>query len=314
MTTYQYDGQGDLLSKTMQPQDKNIAPLTPGYQVYNELGQLVKSELGDGKVTSAQHYDHLARPDESTLQNGTRISVLYNEMGMITDRYVHPQGGDKRHVLHIDYNPVTWEVTATYDNTGAGLITYNQQGLPIATCHRHEHLPSDDDIAVTIPLPDTKGSIAYDEFNQPTLTTSTVYASDGKTPLTSWTSWGESNAFGEPVHSYEQGLGGVVQTVASYTYDDLHRISKVTDQNNIVRRTTYDARGNIASTEDTTTGGILHWQYGYNDQGDIISIARQTPMGSSMTSYGYDLLNNLSDYHCQGAGRGNRCARWRRIR
>ena len=37
VTTYQYDGQGDLLSKTMQPRDKNIAPLTPGYQVYNEL-------------------------------------------------------------------------------------------------------------------------------------------------------------------------------------------------------------------------------------------------------------------------------------
>ena len=225
-------------------------------------------------------------------------------MGKVTDKYVHPQGGDKRHVLHIDYDPVTWEVTATYDNTGAGLITYNQQGLPIATCHCHEHLPSDDDIAVTIPLPDSKGSIAYDEFNQPTLTTSTVYASDGKTPLTSWTSWGESNAFGEPVHSYEQGLGGVVQTVASYTYDDLHRISKVTDQDNFTRSTTYDARGNIASTEDTTAGGILHWQYGYNDQGDIISIARQTPMGSSIISYGYDLLNNLSDYHCQGGRTG----------
>ena len=131
-----------------------------------------------------------------------------------------------------------------------------------------------------------------------------MYASDGKTPLTSWTSWGESNAFGEPVHSYEQGLDGVVQTVASYTYDDLHRISKVTDQDNFTRSTTYDARGNIASTEDTTAAGILHWQYGYNDQGDIISIARQTPMGSSIISYGYDLLNNLSDYHCQGGRTG----------
>ena len=304
VTTYQYDGQGDLLSKTLQPQDKNVAPLTPGYQVYNDLGQLVETELGDRKVTRSEHYDHFGRVDESTLQNGTRISIVYNEMGMITDQYVQPQGGDKRHALHIDYDPVSWEVTATYDNTGAGLVTYNRQGLPIATWHRHEHLPSDDDIAVTISLPDSHDTIAYDEFNQPTLTASTVYASDGKTPLTSWTSWGESNAFGEPVYSYDQGLDGVVQTVASYTYDDLHRISKVTDQDNFTHSTTYDARGNIASTEDTTASGIMHWQYGYNDQGDMISIARQTPMGSSMISYSYDLLNNLSDYHCQGGRMG----------
>ena len=92
VTTYQYDGQGDLLSKTMQPQDKNVAPLTPGYQVYNDLGQRIKTTLGDGKVTSTEHYDRLGRLDETTLQNGTRISIVYNEAGKVTDKYTQAQG------------------------------------------------------------------------------------------------------------------------------------------------------------------------------------------------------------------------------
>ena len=309
---YRYDGLGNVLSKDYQPADKTTKALTPGKRDYNTLNQLTEDALSDGTVAVKTAYDKEGRIKTMTYANGTKVGFDYNAVDQLADGTVNGQLYQQ-----MAYDPNTWEMRTTEDNTGVTAYHYNKNNLvdTIEHCSGpllgeydacHQAFTSDPiKIGVNARVPDTVSKMHYDRFGQLEDTQLTVYTADDKTPLLSLISWGELDDLGREIADYQQmdsTLGdeqGVI-TLAKYNYSDpLDRLIAVDYSSGLVRSNVYNDRGELKEYTDTV-GGIVfnHWQMHYRYDGDMLKISRHGRNGVSIQRYGYDDVNNLVEYHC----------------
>ncbi len=137
--------------------------------------------------------------------------------------------------------------------------------------------------------------ITYNDVNLPVRVTD----ARGRVTLITYTSWNDVEtvtvAAGTPLeatttyrYNEKKLLQSVIdplsRTVASYTYDDLARITSVTDAAGLTTRYVYDSLGRLKRVYDPTLTGTVNWiEYTYNNTDQVTQIS--TPTGAITCQY-----------------------------
>lgn len=257
VTTYKYDGNGNLSSKT--DADGHTTEYTydsldlvksinyngeksVSYR-YNATGDLIYMKDWLGETTF--EVDLMHRMKKATDHNGNTVSYAYDATGQQT-AIVYPDGSTTTY----EYDAMGRVSTMHYPNGWTEYYTYDAAGRLISVDDTH---PSE----------------------KPSKTQKHTYRYDLNGNLT---------------YEYMRGNGtGQAKTETTYTYDELDRLVKAHDEyGNSTREYTYDSLGNL--TYETENGSHAA-DHRYNDLNQQIS--RSTDNWKTSTASEYDARGNL---------------------
>lgn len=276
------------------------AKWTYGYDLFGR-----QTTTGDpDKGTSSTEYDALDQPVKTTDARGTAVLTAYDELGRETGTWK----GSKT-----DANQLT---ARTYDGVFKGLpdSTTRYVGGKTGTAY-------------------TKSVTAYDSLSRPTGTRLTLPSSDplvaaGAPAAIEFSSY--YNIDGTLQNSSEPALGGLPSEIVDYGYNSLGNVTSVTGATGYLRNADYSALGQaqqltlgtggsgaknvyLTNTYEQGTGRLTRSHvtdqthpymlqdltYGFDDSGNITSIADPTTLGGSAAAetqcFAYDGHRRLTE-------------------
>ncbi|WP_079185581.1 RHS repeat-associated core domain-containing protein [Streptomyces sp. NBRC 110465] len=258
------------------------AKWTYGYDLFGR-----QTTTGDpDKGTSTTEYDALDQPVKTTDARGTAVLTAYDELGRETGTW----NGSKT-----DANQLT---ARTYDGVFKGLPDSTTRYVGGKTGAAY-----------------TKSVTAYDSLSRPTGTRLTLPSNDplvtaGAPATVDFTSY--YNIDGTLQNSSEPALGGLPSEIVDYGYNGLGNVTSVTGTTGYLRAADYSALGQVqqltlgtggsgaknvyvTNTYEQGTGRLTRSHvtdqthpymlqdltYGFDDAGNITSIADPTTLGGS---------------------------------
>jgi YD repeat-containing protein len=299
ITTYGYDSQGNLLSKTVQPTSDTSggagfgataagAARTTTY-TYNAAGQVLTADGPRTDVTDitsyaydAQNnlltvknalnqtaalgsYDANGRPVTLTDPNGLVTNLVYDPRGRLVSRSV---GGETTHY--------------TYDGVGNLIGVSPPSGAAYTYTYDAAH-------RLTQIADGLNNKLVYTLDNAGNRTREQLYDSSGINLLQT-----HSRVF-NTLNQLYQDIGAVNQTT-TYSYDNDGNIKTVTDPLNRLTSNAYDALNRLDQVTHADSGVI---KYGYNGLDQLTQV---TDPRNLVTQYTRDGLGNLNQTRSPDTG------------
>ena len=261
---YSYDDAGNLLSTSDPLGNRTV------YE-YDDAGKLARTEDPRGNETSYA-YDERGRTVGVTDAYGNTARTEYDADGNIVSR----TDREGRKTL-FEYDP-EGRLVKTIDGNG-NEIEHVYADYSASSCSSCSAAPSDRPVRTIYPT--FVKEYSYDERGRKILETD-IFTKDG------------SEQSLETGFAYDQSGNLASQTdknsnTTLYEYDDLNRLTKVTDAMGGETKYAYDARNNLVSVTDAN-GNATRFEY---DCGNRL-VKETRPMGQE-TTYGYDPAGNLAE-------------------
>ena len=306
-TSFTYDGNGEVLTKTLTDTTTTTIPYSTAGQTRTWTNTwsnalLASIKTPNGNITK-YGYDSSGALTSTTDPKGYVTNITSHTGGGLPETIVDPNAV----TTTLTYSPRLWLTGSTVSGTSGTYVTtwtYDAAGNLIQTI-----LPDNSYLANTfdaahrlIKVTDALGnytSYTLDAMGDRTQTS--IYANSGAT--STWQRTDTFDALGRLLVD-TQGAGqtttktydpnGNVLTVTdglshsrTMTYDALNRLSASTDPNSGVTTPTYDAHNRIVSVKDANANVTSYIRNGF---GDVI---QQTSPDSGMTVFQYDADGNL---------------------
>lgn len=232
--SYQFDEIGRLTSRSEAPSGEFVTINYTG----SEMTSVVYGDTSGSKIISYT-YDELYRLKRVTYPTGDYVEYDYNFTGQITS--INSSSGD---VIAYDYYDDGSVKTVSKNGSIVATYTYTLSGQ-IDSLTRDNGTVTDYD---------------YDLFGR----LSRIAHKDGSVPFLAFNytydSGTRNNMMITSITRTE--VGGSETT--SYDYDDLYRLTSVTDDDGTTRAYSYDKNGNILSMEERDSGNVLLKSETYN--------------------------------------------------
>ena len=288
--TYTYDSFGRVLTEDG-PRTDVLDVTTYAYYsctTGSQCGHVQTTTNALGQVTTFNSYNAHGQPTQITDPNGLVVTMAYDGRMRVTDRCVGAAipactGGE---LTHLDYwptgllkkvtNPDASYVQYTYDN--AHRLTQINDGVG-------------NKIVYTL---DAKGNRIVEETDDPASslkrTHSRVFNSLNQL-------WKDVNAagtaavtttFGYDFEGNQTSVAAPLSRNSGSAYDELNRLTQITDPNSGITQFGYDANDNLTSVTDPRS---LATSYTYTGFGDLKT---QTSPDTGVTANTYDSGGNLS--------------------
>lgn len=272
--TQTYDALGRVLSTT-----NNLGQVT--HLVYDDLDRLVSTQDAEENVTAFE-YDVLGNQVAITDANDIRTSYLYDGLQRLVQVTENDTGGsptdDSNLVTRYTYDVLGNQVSiVNARNLTSTHITYDGLYRPIATTDAlgHETRVQYNALGARMVITDANGEVTryqYDALNRPITIT---YEADGQTVSY------EYNTLGSRLAMHD-GLG-----TTRYQYDDLYRLTVVTDTLDAAVGYAYDRMGNRTGIT-YPDGKVVTYTYDLDNRLDTV-----TDWNGRLTDYEYDGLGRL---------------------
>jgi YD repeat-containing protein len=298
ITSYTYDAQGNLLTRTIQPTNDATGgqgfsaaasgtPRTWTY-TYNTAGQVLtvdgpRTDVNDVTTYAYDGQGNLITVTNALNQTATlgaydangRVGTITDPNGLVTSLTYDPRG-------RLTSRSAGGEVTSyTYD--GAGNLT--NVSLPSGASYTYTY----DAAHRLTQIADSQGNrIVYTLDLAGNRTSEQVYNSVGTVVQT------HSRVF-DTLNHLVQDIGAVNQTT-TYTYDADGNLLTVTDPLNRLTTNVYDALNRLGQVTNPDNGVI---KYAYDEQDQLVSV---TDPRNLVTQYTRDGLGNLSQQQSPDTG------------
>ncbi|MBW1928939.1 MAG: RHS domain-containing protein [Deltaproteobacteria bacterium] len=302
VTTFTYDGQGRLLTATIEG-DANTQAATTTF-TYDDKGNIASITDPEGNTTLFEQYDVMGNLLRMRDPRGNEWTFIYDAMGRLLSRtdplgnttsYEYDGANNRTAVINAYLKRFEFE----YDDHNNLIRAKDPYGKYIVTEYNTDNLP--------VKVTDQEGKEAYSEYDNEGRLRKVIDGAGNETVY----HYDESPS--NPVSSYkpvridyptftrklyynklqrlvraEDVLDQDTVRTRAYTYDEAGNVVSETDEEGNVTTYEYDALNRLIKTTDPM-GGVI--ERTYDDRGNLIQLK---DANGNITTYEYDRNNRLT--------------------